>query len=81
MAIDNFWQELSERDQYVNWQGGWIYGFFFEKGLYDHSPIADFINKKFSKRTLHKHLNIATTNVLNGKCRSSPLTPRFAFAR
>lgn len=48
------------------WKGGFIYGFFFEKGLYDDQPLNDFILHRFSGRKLKKHLNIAVTNVLTG---------------
>ena len=49
------------------WTGGYIYGFFFEKGIYSLDPMVEYLFNKFSERKVQNHLNIAVTNVLNGK--------------
>ncbi len=48
------------------WQGGFVYGFFFEKGLYDAQNINDYIEKWFRDRPIKRHITIGLTNVLNG---------------
>jgi len=59
--------DLAKIEPYGQWNGGFVYGFFFEKGIYDLSPMSDFIDDKFGDREFQRHLNIAVTNVLNGK--------------
>lgn len=50
------------------WTGGFIYGFFFEKGIYDSSPAANYIFKQLGAfQEIYSHLNIAVTNILNGQ--------------
>ena len=65
--LRSFWIELASMSPYDSWTGGFIYGFFFEKGIYDLRPMAEYLNDQFSERTVHRHLNIAVTNVLNGQ--------------
>ena len=48
------------------WKGGFFYGFFFEKSLYDSTPLNQFIEDRFFGRVVKQHLNIAVTNVLTG---------------
>ena len=33
--LESFWLELSEINSLTLWKGGFVYGFFFEKGLYN----------------------------------------------
>ena len=66
MLIGNFWIDLSKMEPYKLWKGGFVYGFFFEKSLYDATPLNQFIEQKFSDRKVKQHLNIAVTNVMNG---------------
>ena len=49
------------------WGGGFVYGFFFEKGLYNPVEIEDFIENWFKGRPLKRHLSIGVANVLTGK--------------
>ena len=49
------------------WTGGYIYGFFFEKGIYSLDPMVEFLINKLGERKVQNHMNIAVTNVLNGK--------------
>ncbi len=48
------------------WEGGFVYGFFFQKGLYDAQNINDYIEEWFRDRPLKRHITIGLTNVLNG---------------
>lgn len=48
------------------WSGGFVYGFFFEKGIYDISPLNEFLDLKFSGREITRHLSISVANVLSG---------------
>ena len=50
------------------WPGGFVYGFFFEKGIYDLSPAAEFIYSRLGYLDkVHTHLNIALTDILDGQ--------------
>lgn len=64
--LENFWMELSYFEPYRQWNGGFVYGFFFEKGIYDMSPMSDYIDEKLGERKTHRHLSIGVTNLLNG---------------
>lgn len=68
--LREFWLDLSNIEPYRLWNGGFVYGFFFEKSLYDSSPLNQFIEEKFKGRTVKQHLNIAVANVLNGEFRT-----------
>ena len=65
--LENFWIDLATTEPYSNWTGGFIYGFFFEKGIYDMRPMVEYLNERFGKSTVHRHMNIAVTNILNGQ--------------
>ena len=65
--LEKFWIDLATTSPYSNWTGGFIYGFFFEKGIYDMKPMVQYLNDNFRQRTVHRHLNIAVTNILNGQ--------------
>ncbi len=58
---------MSRINSYNYWAGGFIYGYFFEKGLYDVSVLNDFLKNWFWGREVKQHLTIAVTNILNGK--------------
>ena len=60
--LEKFWIDVAAMDPYENWTGGFIYGFFFEKGIYNAQPMSDYLNDKFKDRSVHRHLNIAVTN-------------------
>lgn len=53
-------------EPYQLWKGGFIYGFFFEKGLYDPTPLNNFLTTKFKNKDIKRHLTISVANVLNG---------------
>jgi len=38
--------DLSYFEPYKQWSGGFVYGFFFEKGIYDMSPMSDYIDER-----------------------------------
>ena len=38
--LKDFWMDIAGMDAYANWTGGFVYGFFFEKGIYDAKPIS-----------------------------------------
>ena len=65
--LEKFWIDIAAMEPYNNWTGGFIYGFFFEKGIYNAQPMTEYLNDKFKDRSVHRHLNIAVTNVLNGQ--------------
>lgn len=66
--LRKFWMDFSKRNSYQEWAGGFIYGFFFEKGIYDITPTSDFIREQFVDLTeVYCHLNIAVTNILSGQ--------------
>ena len=65
--LESFWINLAKMEPYSSWTGGFIYGFFFEKGIYDLKPMAAYLSDTLGKRKVHRHLNVAVTNVLNGQ--------------
>ena len=62
----DFWEQLANFDPYDLWSGGFLYGFFFQKGLFDSTPVHNFIESWFKDRELKQHITIGATNVLNG---------------
>ena len=64
--LDEFWIEMAKMEPYKVWTGGYIYGFFFEKGIYSLDPMMEFLVDKLGERQVQNHMNIAVTNVLNG---------------
>ena len=48
------------------WSGGFFYGFFFKKGLYDSSGLNTFIADWFVDREPTQHFSIGVANVLTG---------------
>lgn len=64
--LKKFWYDLSTIDPFRLWKGGFVYGFFFEKSLYDTTPLNDFIKFFFTNRIIKKHITIGVTNVLTG---------------
>ena len=66
-VIGKFWYDLSTIDPFRLWKGGFVYGFFFEKSLYDTTPLNDFIKFFFINHVIKKHITIGVTNVLTGK--------------
>lgn len=48
------------------WDGGFLYGFFFKKGLYNSNPINDYIDDWFDDRLPVEHISIGVTNLLTG---------------
>ena len=67
LLLEKFWYDLATIDPFEMWSGGFLYGFFFEKSLYDVTPLWDFIEFFFINRIIKKHLSIGVTNVLSGK--------------
>ena len=67
ILLADFWMAISRFDAYKQWAGGFIYGYFFEKGLYDVSELNEFLKEWFTGRDLKLHLTIAVTNILTGK--------------
>lgn len=49
------------------WTGGFIYGFFFQKGLYNLVQVDEFIESWFRDRPIKRHISIGIANVLTGK--------------
>lgn len=45
--LADFWISLSRITSYHYWVGGFIYGYYFEKGLYDVSVLNDFLKNWF----------------------------------
>jgi len=66
--LQKFWTDFALLSPYQEWSGGFIYGFFFEKGIYDSTPTQNFIVEQLKDLTeVFCHLNIAVTNILNGQ--------------
>ena len=67
-VTEDFWVDLARTTPYTQWAGGFVYGFFFEKGIYNMENMQAFLKDKFGKREVQKNLNIAVTDILSGKC-------------
>ena len=69
-AIDNlsqFWDSLASIEPYSHWTGGFFYGFFFEKSIFNAQNMENFIYQMLSGRELKTKIAIGLTNFLNGK--------------
>lgn len=45
---------------------GPLYGMFFKKGLYDTSPLRDFIEEYFKNRTIHRLVHFNSVDAITG---------------
>ena len=58
---------MSKIEPYKLWKGGFVYGFFFERGIYDVSPLNQYMEEKLGSKEVKEHLTIAVTDILTGK--------------
>lgn len=69
-AVDrmiNFWKDAADSKLYQNWWGGVITGLFSAGGIYDNSPLYDFLTKEFQTHMdIKRDLAIGITDVLSG---------------
>ena len=67
LFLENFWFDLAKMEPYKMWKGGFIYGFFFERGIYDISPMNQYLIEKFEGKEVVQHLTVSVTDILTGK--------------
>lgn len=48
------------------WSGGFAYGFFFKKGLYDPANLNNFISNWFTDREIKRHFSLGVENLMTG---------------
>lgn len=65
-SVADFWLGLSLIKPYSMWTGGFVYGFFFQKGLYNAITIDQYIEDWFKDRPIKRHITIGVANLLNG---------------
>lgn len=69
MSIDliALWSNFTTGSFYQNWKwGGIIRGFLKEKGIYDSSPLHNFIGEYFRSRKIHRLLHINSVDANTG---------------
>lgn len=61
------WQNMTTEKLYQNWKGGILEGLLYKKGLYDSSPLHNYIAEFYSNRTIHRkiHFNCVDTKTGN----------------
>jgi predicted acylesterase/phospholipase RssA len=64
--VENFWLQLAETRPYHMWTGGFIYGFFFKKGLYNPIGVHSFISNWFTGREIKRHYSLGVANIMTG---------------
>ena len=64
--MEKFWKDASHNDLYKEWFGGIARGLFYEGGLYDSSPMEDFLKNNFATAQMHRSINMGIVNVQNG---------------
>jgi hypothetical protein len=64
--MEKFWKDASHNDLYKEWFGGIARGLFFEGGLYDSSPMEDFLKNNFQTTQIKRSLALGIVNVENG---------------
>ena len=63
----SLWTAMEPSNFYRNWRyGGIIRGLLFKQGLYDTSPLHEFIKAYFEFRTIHRHLHINSVDAQTG---------------
>lgn len=62
-----FWQDAGKSKLYQDWWGGILEGLFAEGGLYDDTPLKEFLQKQFEGIEIKRPVNVGITNVLDGK--------------
>jgi hypothetical protein len=63
----SLWTSMEPTNFYRNWRyGGIIRGFLFKQGLYDTSPLHEFIKDYFESRTINRHLHINSVDAQTG---------------
>ena len=71
LLLGAFWTAFANIKGLKSWPGGLIYGMFFQKGIYDNSPINNFLESWFGGRHTVRHFSIGVTDVLTGKIKFS----------
>jgi len=46
--MQKFWLDAGSAKLFQNWWGGVVQGLLYEGGLYDDTPLRDFISKEFT---------------------------------
>jgi predicted acylesterase/phospholipase RssA len=63
----SLWAAMEPTSFYRNWRfGGIVRGFLFKQGLYDTSPLHEFIKAYFESRTIHRPLHINSVDAQTG---------------
>ena len=64
--MEQFWKDATKNKLYKNWFGGIARGLFYEGGLYDSTPMEDFLKKEFNNTKIERALNLGIVNVEDG---------------
>ncbi len=67
-SLQKFWLDAANSTLYKNWWGGVITGLFTKGGIYDSTPLKEFLNKELPKElSFKRHMNFGIVNVLTGQ--------------
>ena len=62
----NLWTNMRTENLYKKWNWGIMEGLFEHQGLYDSSPLYEFVQDYFKNRTLHRLIHINSVDAITG---------------
>jgi predicted patatin/cPLA2 family phospholipase len=65
--IYGLWNSLTTDDVLKSWDEGIIYGIFFKSGIFDNSPLVEFLYEQIGTRSIEKKFSVVITNADSGK--------------
>lgn len=63
--VTGLWEQITKDDIYANWPGGLLQGLLFEPGLYDTSPLREYLSTHITQ-PLVRGVSLGTTDANTG---------------
>eukprot|EP00344_Euplotes_crassus_P007972 CAMPEP_0196994324 /NCGR_PEP_ID=MMETSP1380-20130617/631_1 /TAXON_ID=5936 /ORGANISM="Euplotes crassus, Strain CT5" /LENGTH=370 /DNA_ID=CAMNT_0042409663 /DNA_START=14 /DNA_END=1126 /DNA_ORIENTATION=- len=61
------WQALKPKDAFKMWPGGVLEGIFQKQGIFDESPLRDFLKKVLGERSVQKKMGLGSVDMNTGE--------------
>lgn len=64
--MKDFWTAAASTPLYQDWWGGVATGLFLKGGVYDSSPMKEFLQTQFKDVSLHREIEVGIADMLSG---------------
>lgn len=64
--MERFWRAAADSTLYQNWWGGVLKGLFWEGGLYDSSPLVEYLEGEFGDLSMERKIDIGIVDIVDG---------------